>query len=320
MRGRILAVAMLVSLPLLGAIHVPARGDDCPAASCSKSSQPAIRMGAVAYAPSSVTVFEGIRRYFRAHSITVDYVLYSNYDALVDALQKKQIDIAWNTPLAHAQYHCKAGKASQTLVMRDVDCNIRSALVVRADTNIQSLVDLAGKTLIMGSREAAESTVLPVHFLKHEGLDLNAGKVKILSLDREVDLRGNPCSSEHHVLKALQEGRGQAGIIGERLWKTLPEDQKSGLKCLWVSPPFSHCVFTASKDFDRALGAQFTKLMLAMDPKDAAAADVMHLEGTRKWVAGSQDGFRALVEALEEEPASCSCCAGASVTSTKNVR
>ena len=40
--------------------------------------------------------------------------------------------------------------------------------------------------------------------------------------------------------------------------------------------------------------------MLAMDPKDAATADVMRLEGTSKWVAGSQDGFRELVRALED--------------------
>ena len=118
---------------------------------------------------------------------------------------------------------------------------------------------------------------------------MDLAKLKLLSLDREVDLRGNPCSSEVHVLKALQEGRGQGGIIGERLWNHLAKDQPdqvSGLKCLWVSPAFSHCVFTASKSFDRTLGDRFTKLMLAMDPKDEQTADVMRLEGTSKWVAG----------------------------------
>ena len=128
MRGRFLAVALFIGLPLLWTTIASAQGDECPAAQPSKSNQAAIRIGAVAYAPTSVTVFDGIRHYFGRHGLTVDYVLYSNYDALVDALQKKQVDIAWNTPLAHAQYHRKAGNASQTLVMRDVDCNIRSAL------------------------------------------------------------------------------------------------------------------------------------------------------------------------------------------------
>ena len=306
MRGRFVALFLVIGLFLLSDAPLRADGEGCCADKGSKRAQPEIRIGAVAYAPSSVTVFEGIRRYCGRQGLSVDYVLYSNYDALVDALEKKQIDIAWNTPLAHAQYHRKAGNASQTLVMRDVDCNVRSVLVVRTDSEVHALGNLKGKTLILGSREAAESTVLPTYFLKKEGLDL--AKLKLLSLDREVDLRGNPCSSEVHVLKALQEGRGQAGIIGERLWNHLAKDQPdqvSGLKCLWVSPPFSHCVFTASKSFDRKLGDRFTKLMLAMDPKDGQTADVMRLEGTNKWVPGSQEGFRELLKALEDEDSSC---------------
>ena len=96
-----------------------------------------VRIGAVAYAPSAVTTFEDIRRYFDRRGMPVDYVLFSHYDALVEALRKGEVDIAWNTPLAHAQYHRRAGNASQALVMRDVDCNVRSVLVVRSDASMQ---------------------------------------------------------------------------------------------------------------------------------------------------------------------------------------
>ena len=184
---------------------------------------------------------------------------------------------------------------------------------MRSDAEIRTIDQLKGKILVLGSREAAESTILPTHFLKHDGVDLST--LKTLSLDGEFDLRGNPCSSEGHVLKALQEGRGQAGIIGERLWNRLSKeqpDQVSGLRVLWISPPFSHCVFTASKDFDRALGERFSKLMLAMNPSAPETAEVMRLEGTSKWIAGSQDGFQALFQALDETEASC--CAEASAS------
>ena len=49
--------------------------------------------------------------------------------------------------------------------------------------------------------------------------------------------------------------------------------------------------------------------MTAMDPADPQTAEVMRLEGTRKWVAGSPDGFRDLLKALDEEP-ECDCEAG----------
>jgi phosphonate transport system substrate-binding protein len=274
-----------------------------------------VRIGAVAYAPSAVTIFEDIRRYFDRRGMPLDYVLFSHYGALVEALRKGEVDIAWNTPMAHAQYHRKAGNASQALVMRDVDCNVRSVLVVRADASIRTPDDLAGKTLVLGSRQAAEATVLPVHFLRRQGV--NFDRIKIYSLDGNADLRGNPCSSEVHVLTAVKEAKGQAGIIGERFWRHLSEnepDRVRGLKVVWVSPPFSHCVFTASKDFDKELAARFTRLMLAMDPSDPLAAEAMRLEGTRRWVAGSQEGFQELLKALDESPAchspTCECCTG----------
>ena len=212
MRSVSLGLALLSSLVLASPSN--ARAGDSPADTSTTKAQPrVVRIGAVAYSPSAVTIFEGLRRYLDGHGLPVDYVLYSNYDSLVDALHTGQVDIAWNTPLAHARYHRESGDGSQTLIMRDVDCNFRSMLIVRTDADIHSLDDLKGKTLILGSRQAAEATVLPIHFLKHEGLDL--AKVKIKSLDGLVDLRGNPCSSEVHVLKALQDGQGQAGIIGD---------------------------------------------------------------------------------------------------------
>jgi ABC-type phosphate/phosphonate transport system substrate-binding protein len=309
---RAFAVHAALTFFLLGPVASRLSAEDSPAA--TGSAKPAvIKVGAVAYAPSAVTIFEGIKRHFERQGQPFDYVLYSNYDSLVDALSKGQVDVAWNTPLAHARFHVRAGDASQALVMRDVDRGFRSVLLVRTDAGVRSPADLAGKSLVLGSRQAAESTVLPLHFLKQEGIDVKA--MRVLNMDGEVDLRGNPCSSEAHVLKALQDGRGQAGIIGERLWNHLSKeqpDQVSGLRAIWITPPFSHCVFTAAKGFDRRLAERFTSLMLAMDVNDPRTTELMKLEGTRKWLPGSQDGFQELFNVVRAEAGCCGeegCCA-----------
>jgi ABC-type phosphate/phosphonate transport system substrate-binding protein len=290
-------VGLLLVLTLASAVSAGDKG-------VGKQAAPprVVRIGAVAYAPSAVTVFDNIKRYFAKTDLKIDYVLYSNYDALVDALKAGHIDIAWNTPLAHARYHLLCDGQSQTLVMRDVDCDFRCKLVVRKESGIKALADLAGKKIALGSREAAEATVLPLHYFQKQGVKLE--QIKYLRLDEELDLRGNPCSSPLHVLKALREGRADAGIVGEALWNDLlarnaPETKT--LQAVWTSPAFSHCVFTASKDFDKATAKRFTTLMLAMDGKDECTADVLRLEGARRWVAGSPDGFQTLIEALRSE-------------------
>jgi phosphonate transport system substrate-binding protein len=286
--------------PLLVLLLTPiAPAAEPPSSGRGDRPEPALRIGAVAYSPDAVTIFEGIRRHCDRHGLPVDYVLYSNYDALVEALHAGQVDIAWNTPLAHARYHQKAGGRSRTLVMRDVDCGFRSVLVARKDSGIESLGQLGGKTLVLGSQDAAEATVLPLYYLKREGIDL--GGVRVVSLDGEVDLAGNPCSSEQHVLRRLLDGRGDAGVIGERLWERLKQErpeEAERLVAVWTTPPFSHCVFTAGVDLDEGRARRFTEAMTAMDPADPQTCDVMRLEGTRRWVVGSPDGFRDLLEAL----------------------
>lgn len=288
----------------------PARADEqkAPAKTADKDCEcgkdGALKIGAVAYAPKSVDVFRGLRYYFAKNGMPIEFVLYSTYDGLNEALQKGQVALAWNSPLGHAKFHAMAGD-SQAVVMRDVDRDYRVKLIVRKDANVAGLDDLSGKTMIFGSCDSADCTVLPIHFLKKKGV--NFDDVKILSLHKEVDAKGIPCHSAQHVWQALVDGRGQAGIIGADMWKHLQEqkpEQAGKFKEVWTSPPFSHCVFTARKDFNKETAAKFAKLMLAMDGKDAVTAEILKLEHCRKWVAAgpeAQQGYRELLKALEQE-------------------
>jgi phosphonate transport system substrate-binding protein len=52
------------------------------------------KVGVVAYDPKVVTIWEGIKDYFTARDIPMDFILFSNYDAQVDALIEDWIDIA----------------------------------------------------------------------------------------------------------------------------------------------------------------------------------------------------------------------------------
>lgn len=260
-----------------------------------------IRLGAVCGGPKAVTVFREIRHYLAQNGMKTEYALYSNYDLLVKALHEGQVDIAWNAPIAHGKFHVLAGD-SQALVMRDVDVNYRVKLIVRKDARIESPKDLHGKTIIFGSCDSADATVLPVYFLRKEGVDFE--KTKILSLHDQCDAKGVPCHSQEHVWKALVEGRGDAGVIGRDRWAKLQKnqpEQAGKFKEIWTSPPFGHCVWTARKDFDKTIGSQFTRLMTAMDRKNPLTCEILDLEHCDRWVPGSQEGFSVLFDALRQK-------------------
>ena len=67
-----------------------------------------IWVGAVAYDPKVVTIWEGMRRYFHEEArLPVEVVLFQSYEMQVAALLAEpteplpRIDIAWNTNLAY---------------------------------------------------------------------------------------------------------------------------------------------------------------------------------------------------------------------------
>src|ERR687897_1651931 len=94
-------------------------------------------LGSVCYDPKVVTIWEGFKAYFLKHGLSFDYVLYSNYERQVDALLTGQIDVAWNSPLAWVRARrlaAASGLEIRPFAMRDTDCDVRSAIVTRADS------------------------------------------------------------------------------------------------------------------------------------------------------------------------------------------
>src|SRR5438067_2247052 len=78
-------------------------------------------LGAVAYDPKVVTIWEGFKAYFARNGLSMDYILYSNYERQVEALLSRQIHVAWNSPLAWIRAHRLArarGEEVSALAMR----------------------------------------------------------------------------------------------------------------------------------------------------------------------------------------------------------
>src|SRR5215467_14053503 len=129
-----------------------------------------ILVGAVAYDPKVVTIWEMINDYFRARGIPNDYVLYSNYEAQVEALLSGAIDIAWNTNLAYVRVHRRTNGGCKVLAMRDTDVAFTTVVIAGTNSGISKLSDLKGKRFAFGSRDSGQAAILPAYFLAANGI------------------------------------------------------------------------------------------------------------------------------------------------------
>ena len=93
-------------------------------------------VGAVAYDPKVVTIWEGMRRYFQEEAhLSVEVALFQSYEAQVGALlgapgdPAPRIDIAWNTNLAYLQADAWSDHRCRPIAMRDTDIGWATKIV-----------------------------------------------------------------------------------------------------------------------------------------------------------------------------------------------
>src|SRR5262245_35796071 len=129
-------------------------------------------LGAVAYAPKVVTIWEGFRDWFRARGFPFDYVLYSNYETQVDDLLAGSIDAAWNSPLAWVRARrmaAAAGRAASAPVMRDTDQDLTSVVLVRSESSI-GVAGLRSGRVAVGALDSPQSRLIPLAHLADGGV------------------------------------------------------------------------------------------------------------------------------------------------------
>jgi ABC-type phosphate/phosphonate transport system substrate-binding protein len=264
-------------------------------------------LGAVAYAPKVITIWEGFKAYFAARGYAFDYILYSNYETQVEAQFKGDIAFAWNSPLAwvRAERIARArGQQVQALAMRDSDIDLHSVLVVRTDSPAQGLADLRGRTLGFGAVDSPQATLIPLDHLRHEASLLAGRDYRARRFDVLGGKHGDHIGGERDAAQALMRGEIDAAwmIAGNHrafaMEGTLPG---GGTRILATTAAFDHCNMTVSPGVDAEAARRFGELLLGMDWNDALTRPLLELEGLKTWQPGRTSGYALLERAVTDE-------------------
>ena len=101
----------------------------------------------------------------------MDWVLYSGYDALVDAFVSGEVDMAWNGPLSYVKIRRLMHEPARVIAMRDEVGHEVDVHVTHRDSEVQAVSDLAGRRFAFGGRGSVQAGLLPHHYLKEMGID-----------------------------------------------------------------------------------------------------------------------------------------------------
>jgi phosphonate transport system substrate-binding protein len=265
---------------------------------------PGLLLGAVAYDPKVVTIWDGFRAWLRERGLAFDYVLYSNYERQVVDLVAGRIDLAWNSPLAWVRARRLADAAGVSLMpvtMRDTDCDLRSVVVVGRDSPVTGLAGLRGRVVATGAVDSPQATLLPLLALRDAGL-IPGADVDVRRFDVGVGLHGDHVGGERDALRALMAGTVDAAcmIDGNLLLFTREGIVAPGsVRVAGQTPLYDHCTMTAGPSAGPALVEELRGLLLGMSYGDSRLRPLLDLEGLKEWRAPRLSGYAQLERAVD---------------------
>ncbi|MSQ21757.1 MAG: phosphate/phosphite/phosphonate ABC transporter substrate-binding protein [Dehalococcoidia bacterium] len=260
-----------------------------------------VRIGAVLYDPKVAVIWDIIGDFFEKLSCSIEVVYFSNYNLQVEALLNKQIDVAWNSPLAWLEAQRQSGGGCRAIAMRDTDRDRVAHLIVKHSSDIKALADLRGKTVAVGAKDSPQATLIPLGFLERHGLRPGTD-FQVKRFDVLVGKHGDHVGGELEALRCLQRGEADACALLDLNWNRWSTDGTANPReygILATTEKFDHCVFTVREEFPHDVEREWLKVLFSMKYDDPKHREMMDMEGLKQWLPGRTTGFGPLAHAVE---------------------
>lgn len=259
-----------------------------------------VRLGGTATI-AHLEVFQGLEKLFRRRGIEMDWVLYSDYDVMVDAFVAGDIDLAWNGPLGYVKIKRLLDEPCQVIAMRDVDIGFTTHFIARTGSGIETVEDLKGRRFAFGRRASEQAGLVPYYLLKQTGINPGSDlAVASFFEQRQSATR----SDERDVVERVASGEFDAGSVSQRTMETMAEDgslPRDNVRIFYSSPPYSHCCFTAQRNLEPSLAREIEEAFLSVTGNDEVEEAVLKGEACSSFVPGIDTGWELIEAAAVSE-------------------
>lgn len=186
-------------------------------------------------------------------------------------------DVAYMNPYHYTVFAQKPGYKA---FARQKDKKIRGILVVRKDSPINALTELADKRAAFPSPAAFAASVVTRTYLRNEGIKV------------DVSYANSHDSVYTNVAQGIQDVGG--GVL--RTWKATNVKVRAQLRILWTSPKYTPHAFAYHPRLDESEIKKLSDAIKALDgaPRDAKVFDPIRFKGMTAAKDTDWDDVRAL--------------------------
>lgn len=216
----------------------------------------------------------------------VEFIPVTDYAAAVEALVGKKLDLVWYGGFTFVQARIRSNNGVIPLVQREEDEKFRSVFITRADSGINSLADLKGKTFTFGSPSSTSGHLMPRFFL------LQA------KIDPDKDFRQVAFSGAHDAtIAAVAGGKVQAGALNISVWEKFVKENKvdtKEVKVFYTTPPYYDYNWTVRTDLDPKVRAALEKAFLDLSPATPEGKEILALQRATRFVPTKAENYASI--------------------------
>ena len=242
--------------------------------------------------------FDGLAEYLTGETgVDVQYVPTIDYASVVTGFKHGDIQMAWYGGLTGVQARLAAPDA-QAIAQRPRDEAFHTVFVADPELGLQSLSDVAGRSLTFGSESSTSGHLMPRFFLTEAGVEP----------DRDLDGPTSYSGSHDRTWKLVETGTFEVGALNEAVWEArvqAGEVDTRKVQVFFRTPPYYDYHWVIRGDVDAQYGeGTLDKIRDALLDIDASGGErqrsIAEAFQTDRFIPTSNENYEGIQEVARQ--------------------
>ena len=215
----------------------------------------------------------------------VDFVPVTDYAASVEALVNGKVDMVWFGGFTFVQAKIRSRDGVVPIVQREEDERFKSVFITPANSGIDGLADLKGKSISFGSPSSTSGHLMPRSYMLQAGVD------------PDKDMRVSYSGAHDATALAVAGGKVQAGALNIAVWQKMVAEKRvdpNTVRVFYTTPGYYDYNWTVRKDLDPALRQRLIDAFLALDRNDPQGKAILDLQSATKFIPTKAENYAAI--------------------------
>ena len=222
-------------------------------------------------------------------------IITQTIEDMEDLLLNQEIDLYYDSPFGVVYLTEETGAKVIAKRWKENSESYNSVCFVKRDSEIQSMRELPGKTLVFQSPESTTGYMLPMTKLLDKGYRIGFD----MNNDINYVFSGDDENTAHWVL----EGKGDAGAISNLDFMDLPDDLKEEFRIIWETQPVPRQLVALKSGASPEMTEKVKNILLSMHESEVGLEILEEFKHTSRYSDfDSEEEYQDIVNMLKSLP------------------